>query len=118
MASQQLTVPVPPLFHSIRKNGEPFADKKSAVEYLTTSDSNQSTPSNDEPRLRRASRDDSSPRQSTAAVLGQSENNSGGLAKNDVSENNHGHSRIFNRRRRWCWVSLKMMMWLETAGRL
>jgi len=73
-----LNVPVPPLFRSNSRNSDTLTDTKSTA----ASDDNQSSPGNDEPKLRRASKDGSG--SDTPAAEGRPGNCGEESAKNDV----------------------------------
>jgi len=77
--ASHLSVPVPPLFS--RTNSDNLTNKKSVVYFPVPSDSSQSSPADDEPKLRRTLKDGSGSRQ--PAVECQSTDSPGGSAKDD-----------------------------------
>ena len=80
--ASHLSVPVPPLFRSSRTNGDNSTNRNSAAALPLASDGSQSSPGNDEPKLRRTSKDASSTQQ--PSIEGLLTNDSAGSAKDDV----------------------------------
>ena len=79
-------IAVPPLLLGSRKQNRTLMGKKSAVDMLAASDSNQSSPSNDEPKFQRASKDECT--HSQPAVESRWLNSPDGSANDDAASRN------------------------------